>query len=196
MQHADGRRVNRQAVHEVGGAVQRVQHPEKIGGRPVVAVRRKRIVLLAQDAVGWEPPGDLFHQVGLGLLVGGGDGVLLGFVLVLHADNVAEMAGQQRAGALGELHGGGFDGGSIHNIDGNTHNGWIVHHLSGLKCGDEPSVIASAAWQSRRREGHRCISGIAIRLRRTALLAMTNGQVSTCYNRRHHSREAGQWIWN
>ena len=32
VQHADGRSENRQPVHEVGGAVQRVQHPEDVLG--------------------------------------------------------------------------------------------------------------------------------------------------------------------
>ena len=67
-------------------------------------------------------------QIGLGFAVGGSFGVLPGLVLVLDAERAPEVAGQQVTRAAGEFHCGGFNDSGIHNVNGNAHNGWIVHH--------------------------------------------------------------------
>ena len=108
MDHADGRGEDRQAVEEVGGSVQRVQHPQRVPSR---LLRLFLLLggLLAQDAVAGEAAQNLGGQIRLGLLVGGGDRVALIVVLEFHLDPSPEVAGQYSPRAASNVHRVAFD---------------------------------------------------------------------------------------
>jgi hypothetical protein len=111
VQHPDGYRKYRQAVEEVGGAVQRVQHPQEVRGRRVCWRRAGvgfRQLFLSQHGVAGKPAGNLRHQVLLAGPVGGGHRVPLVVVLELDGHLAAEVARQHRPGAAGQLRGGGL----------------------------------------------------------------------------------------
>ena len=102
--HSDGRREDRQAVQEVGGAVEGVQHPERIAGR-FLGLLLFLGGLLAQDSVIGEAAGDLGGEVCLRRLVGGGHRVALLLVLELDLDVASEVACQYFSRAAGQLNG-------------------------------------------------------------------------------------------
>ena len=141
MQHADGRGIDGQPVHKVGGAVQRVQNPQEIGGRRAGGgIPAGGVILLAQDAMLGKPPRNLALQVGLRGLVGGGHRVLLRPVFVFYVQRAPEIAGQQRAGAGGELGRRGLNGAGVRDagvqVDSVVRRNGVVPGNGGHNDGD------------------------------------------------------------
>ena len=101
--HADGRREHGQSVHEVGGAVQWIQHPEHILGQ-LLGLQLFLGALFPQDTVLGKTLRDLGGQVLLDGLVGGGYGIP--FVLIFELDGylTAKVLHENLARAPGNLH--------------------------------------------------------------------------------------------
>src|SRR3990172_3697782 len=98
-EHPDGDREEGQVVHEVGGAVQRVEHPQKVRIFPY-----KVLAFLSQDAVAGIVPVDRGPKVLLRLPVRRGHRIVMALGLGLYLERRLEMVVQYLSRAAGVLH--------------------------------------------------------------------------------------------
>ena len=103
LKHPQEHREDREAVEEVRGAVERVDHPHDLCGL-VLAFR-----LLGEDAVGRESPRDLPPEVLVGGPIGVRDRTPVVGDLVVYVEGAGEVAQQDGARRAGELRGCGLD---------------------------------------------------------------------------------------
>ena len=102
IQHANGRREHGEPIHEVGGAIQWIQHPENVLGQ-FLRLLLFFGTLFAQNAVIREAFAYLGHQIFLGSFVGSGYWVTLMIVFELDVDLPSEVLHQDTPGASGNL---------------------------------------------------------------------------------------------
>ena len=105
---ADGGGKHGQAVQEVGGAVERVQHPQRVAGG-FLGLFFLLGGFLAQDTVVREAADYLLGEICLRLLVGRGHRIALLVVLELYLDTLPEVPCQDFTGAAGQLDRVAFD---------------------------------------------------------------------------------------